>query len=112
MRKPSPLCALRHQFVAFQNQQHAALRVDGLNGQVEDHREEFGQRAVLGQFLARRESAPAWAPEALGPPRSIAMVWLESAPSRLVTTVEVVGELDSPPSNTTTPCAGLCASGE
>ena len=43
--------------------------------------------------------------DALGPPRSMAMVWLESAPSRLVTTVEVVGELVSPPSKTTTPAA-------
>src|ERR1019366_2486141 len=40
--------------------------------------------------------------DALGPPRSMAMVWLESAPARLVTTVDVVAELVSP-SNTTTP---------
>jgi hypothetical protein len=33
----------------------------------------------------------------------MAIVWLESAPSRLVTTVDVLGELESPPSNTTTP---------
>ena len=41
----------------------------------------------------------------------MAMVWLESAPSRLVTTVEVVGELASPPSKTTTPARGFAASG-
>src|ERR1035438_10406670 len=40
--------------------------------------------------------------DALGPPRSMAMVWLESAPARLVTTVDVVGEVVSP-SKTTTP---------
>src|ERR1035437_9944681 len=49
-------------------------------------------------------------PDAFGPPRSMAMVWLESAPARLVTTVEVVGELISP-SKTTTRAAGSAASG-
>src|SRR5450759_3981575 len=48
--------------------------------------------------------------EALGPPRSMAMAWLESALARLVTTVEVVGELLSP-SKTTTPEAASAASG-
>src|ERR1035441_6020556 len=48
--------------------------------------------------------------EALGPPRSTVMVWLESAPARLVTTVDVVGELVSP-SKTTTPAAVPATSG-
>ena len=39
------------QFVALQNHQHAALRVDRLDGQVQDHREEFVQRPVLAEFL-------------------------------------------------------------
>src|ERR1022692_870893 len=47
--------------------------------------------------------------EVFAPARSKAMVWLERAPSRLVTTVEVVGELVSP-SKTTTP-GRLAASG-
>ena len=46
------LVGLGHQVAAFQNEQHAALRVDGLDGQIQDHREQFGQRPVFGQLLA------------------------------------------------------------
>ena len=53
MRKPSPLCAVGNQFVPFEDHDDAALRVDRLNRQVENHREEFGQRTILGEFLPR-----------------------------------------------------------
>src|ERR1019366_7837434 len=39
--------------VALQNHEHAALRVDRLDGQVQDHGEELVERPVLGEFLTR-----------------------------------------------------------
>ncbi len=73
-----------------------------------------GKRSASGRFSA--SSCPArmsacMGAEALGPPRSLAMAWLESAPSRLVTRVEVVGEALSPPSKTTTLGSGPAVSG-
>ena len=51
MRKPSPLWARGTSSVALQDHQHAALRVDRLDGQVQDHGEEFVERPVLGELL-------------------------------------------------------------
>ena len=52
MRKPSPLWALRDELVAFEDHEHAALGADGLDGEVEHHREKLVERAVVGEFLA------------------------------------------------------------
>ena len=40
------------ELVAFEDHEHAALRVDGLYGEVEHHGEELVERAVVAEFLA------------------------------------------------------------
>ena len=85
------LVGLGGELIAFEQQQHAALRVDGLDRQIQDQREQVRQRPVLGQLLAgvdQRLHGGRGLGAAAG---STTMVRL-GAFSRLVTRVEVLGE--------------------
>ena len=101
MRKPSPLWARSVRRLAFQTHERAALRADGLNGQIEDH----GEEVASGRFSSRTRPAsikPEW--RALWPARLMAVVWpmAWALAVNVVTTVEVLGEFDKSPSKTTT----------
>ena len=60
------LVGARHQFVAFEQQEHAALGADGLNGEVENHLEKFVERPILAQFLAGADQRLHGAPRPWG----------------------------------------------
>src|ERR1039457_89278 len=114
MRKPSPLCA-RGTSVSPSSSRRTprwALTAWMARSRITWKSSESGRFSESSWPARMSACMAACMAEVLGPPRSMAMVWLESAPSRLVTTVEVVGELASPPSKTTTPLSGASASGE